>query len=110
MGVFKKMFLAGLGTMSLSREKAEAIVDELVKAGQIKEKEGRKLLDEIMQKAEGVRKDVEQKVTAQARAAYSKLNLATLEQLKKMEKRIQQLERELGKKTAGSRKASTGKK
>lgn len=109
MGVFKRMFLAGLGTMSLSKEKAEAIVDELVKAGQIKEKEGRKLLDEMLQKAETLRKEVEQKVSSQAKVAYGKLNLATLEQMKKMEKRIQQLERELAKKT-GAQKTSKGKK
>lgn len=109
MDVFKKAFLAGLGAMSLSRERAKALVAELIKAGELREKEGKKLVDEMMRKAESVRDEVETTINKQIHTAYKRLNLASIDQLKKMERRIQELERELAKAGRAARPASARK-
>jgi poly(hydroxyalkanoate) granule-associated protein len=106
MEIFKKVFLAGLGAVSLSQERTKEIVDELVKAGKLKEKDGQKLFKEMMAKATVVKKDLEVKVNQQAKVVYEKMNTVALDQLKKMERRIQSLEKELNK----SAKATPGKK
>jgi polyhydroxyalkanoate synthesis regulator phasin len=95
MDLFKRAFLAGLGALNLSREKAKEMIDELVKNGEIKEKEGRVLLDDLVKKAAAARKDVEKNVKTQVMGAYKKMNLASLDQVKKMEKRLQEMEKKL---------------
>ncbi len=105
MKIIKKAFLAGVGAVSLSRERAKAIADELVKQGKLREQEGRVLVEEMLRKASSVKKDMERTVNQQVSTAYRKINLATQEQLKKMERRIHELERELGKKSKSSTKA-----
>jgi polyhydroxyalkanoate synthesis regulator phasin len=110
---FKKLFLAGVGAVSLSKDRAQRVVKELIEQGKIREQEGRKLVEEMMKKAAEKRKDVEQTIGAQVSQAYQKVNLATQEQLKKMEKRIHELERELAKQNpqAGkTAKKKTGKR
>jgi len=106
MDAFKKAFLAGVGALSLSKERARKVVKELIEQGKIREQEGRKLVEDMLKKAETTRRDIEQIINTQVATAYSKINLATQEQLKKMERRIHQLERELAKKN----KAAVGKK
>jgi polyhydroxyalkanoate synthesis regulator phasin len=98
MDLFKRAFLAGVGALSLSREKAKAMIDELVANGQLKEKEGRAMLDDLAEKAEAARKDVEKNVKSQVQGAYKKMNLASLDQVKKMERRLQELEKALAQK------------
>jgi polyhydroxyalkanoate synthesis regulator phasin len=97
MDVFRKAFLAGLGALSLSREKAQKLVRELVKAGELRESEGRDLLDDLAKKAGVVKQEVEKTISQQMDAAYKRLNLVSLGQLKKMERRIHDLEQELAK-------------
>jgi polyhydroxyalkanoate synthesis regulator phasin len=112
MDVFKKAFLAGLGAVSLSQERTKELVEELVKAGKLKEKDGQKLFKEMMAKASVVKKDLEGKVNEQAKQVYAKMNTVAVDQLKKMEKRIQDLEKELSKsgKPTSAAKPKTAKK
>ena len=80
----KKVMLAGLGAVSLSQDRAKKVVEELVKQGELKEKEGRQVIDALMQRAETVRRDAEKGVQAQVETTMKKLNLASLDQLKKI--------------------------
>jgi polyhydroxyalkanoate synthesis regulator phasin len=108
--VLKKAFLAGLGAVSLSQERTREIVDELIKVGKLKEKDGEKIFKELMAKATVAKKDVESKVSQQVISSVGKLNLAALEQLKKLERRIQELEKSQakpGKKTTGAKKKTS---
>jgi polyhydroxyalkanoate synthesis regulator phasin len=108
MDVLKKAFLAGLGAISLSQERTREIVEELVKAGKLKEKDGEKVYKELMAKALAAKKDVESKMSSQVLSALGKLNNAALEQMKKMEQRIKDLEKQHSpaKKPAGAKKKS----
>ena len=95
MDVFRKAFLAGMGAMSLSSERAVKLVNELIEAGELREKEGRGLVDEMVKKAGEVKKEVESTIAKQMDAVHKRLNLVSLDQLKKMESRIQELEKKL---------------
>ena len=89
MDVFRKAYLAGMGAISLSSEHASKLVNDLVKAGELRKKEGRDLLDEMVKKA------LESTIAKQMDAACKRLNLVSLDQLTKMECRIQELEKKL---------------
>ena len=108
MDVFRKAFLAGMGAMSLSSDYAIKLVNELVKAGELREKEGRDLVDEIVKKAGEVKKEVESTIANQLDAAYKRLNLVSRDQLEEMESRIQELERKLTQASRTARSAKTG--
>jgi polyhydroxyalkanoate synthesis regulator phasin len=106
----KKLFLAGVGALSLSKERAQRVAKELIAQGKIREQEGRTLVAEMLKKAESARQEVEKTVKTQVSHAYQKVNLATQEQLKKMEKRIQELERELAKKNPSQGRSAKKKR
>jgi polyhydroxyalkanoate synthesis regulator phasin len=93
----KKAFLAGVGALSLSSDRAKKIIQELVRQGQLHEQEGRELVEDMMAKASVVRRDVEQKIGQQVKSATQNLNLTLRAQLKKMERRLHELERSLAK-------------
>ncbi len=95
MDLFKRAFLAGLGALSLSREKAKEMIDELVKNGEVKKDEGKAMLDDLLKRAETAQKEVEKSVKTQVQGAYRKMNLASLDHVKKMERRLQELEKKL---------------
>ena len=107
MDVFKKAFLAGMGAMSLSREHAIKLVNELIKEGELRKNEGRDLAEEMVKKAGEVKKEVVSTIAKQMDAAYKRLNLVSLDQLRKMESRIQELEKKLMKTSQTARSAKT---
>ena len=86
-----KMFMAGLGAMSMTREKAEQIFDEYVKRGQAEQAARTGFVKEMMDTAEKARKDFEKLVQEQAQTAVGKLHLATQDYLHRIEKKLDQL-------------------
>ena len=48
----KKMLLAGIGILSLTREKAEKITEDLIKRGEVNESESKEFVMELLDKAE----------------------------------------------------------
>jgi polyhydroxyalkanoate synthesis regulator phasin len=95
MDVFRKAFLAGMGAISLTSEHAHKLVSELVKAGELREKEGRSLLEEMVKKAGDVKKELESAIARQMDATHKRLRLVSLDQMKKMESRVEELEKRL---------------
>lgn len=49
--IFKDIFLAGVGAMSLTGEKAHEVVNKLIDQGEITVEQGQKISDELVQKA-----------------------------------------------------------
>lgn len=49
--ILRKALLFGIGSVSLTKEKAEELVKELKKKGQLSEKEGRRLVKEVLQRS-----------------------------------------------------------
>ena len=85
--IVRKSLLAGLGM----QEKVKTLVDELVKKGELSEKEGAKLMKEWVDKAEASKKDVGKMLTEGSHVAYDKLNIATKEELHALTKKVQQV-------------------
>ena len=82
--VIKKAMLVGLG----AQEKARELVDELVKAGELSKSEAAALVKEWTSKAEESTKDLDLKVKDTVAGAFEKLNIATRDDLEKLEKKI----------------------
>ena len=86
-----KFLLAGLGAISMTRERAEKIFDEYVSRGQVEKDARTGFVKDVMDTAQKTRSELEKIVSEQVRAAVSKLSLATHEDLARVEKKLDQL-------------------
>jgi polyhydroxyalkanoate synthesis regulator phasin len=68
---FQKLFSAGWGFVTFSEEKARSFIDEMIRRGEISQKEGEGLMKNIMEKIQTGSRDTEQKVREMIRK-YSK--------------------------------------
>jgi polyhydroxyalkanoate synthesis regulator phasin len=85
--IVRKALMAGLGM----QEKVKDLVDDLVKKGELNEREGAKLVKEFMDKAKTSRSDFEKKLQEGVSKGYEKANIATKEDVDKLIKKVQQL-------------------
>ena len=99
--IIKKAMLAGLG----AQEKAKEFVDELVKAGELSKNEGATLVKEWVSKAEESTKDMDHKVKDAIAVAFEKLNVATRDDLERLEKKIQGISARITKLEGGEGKS-----
>ena len=87
----KKTMLVGVGLAAVTREKIEEIVGELVKKGELSEKEGREMVDELVEKSKKVKKDLDKKVEKIVADTLNKLNIPTRDELTALKKKIDKL-------------------
>ena len=86
-----KIMLAGLGAMSMTREKAEEIFDEYVEKGKAQKENRAGFVQDLMDHAEKTKTDLEKVIAEQFEKAMAKQPLATKEDLKRVEEKLDQL-------------------
>ena len=75
--LIRKTVLAGLGAATLTKEKAEGFVDELVQRGEVTAEERPKFVKELVARAEESEKELEEKVNESVGKAIEKLGIPT---------------------------------
>lgn len=91
----KNILLAGIGSVALTYEKSESIINDLVKKGELTINQGKELNEELKKKMDKSKSDKEASNTLTAetlKEVLSSLNLATKQDLIELEKRIEKLE------------------
>jgi len=83
-----RLLLAGLGALSMTRERAEQIFDDYVRRGQVEKERRTGFVREMVEKAEKSRQDFENLITRQVREAVDKLNLPTRDDLARIEAKL----------------------
>ena len=86
-----KLLLAGLGALSMTRERAENIFEEYVRKGQVEKASRSGFVKEVLQTAEKTRKDLEEMISERVREAVGKLNLASREDIERLESKLDKL-------------------
>lgn len=86
-----KVMLAGLGAVSMTRERAEKIFEEYVKRGQAEKTSRTGFVKELMETAEKTRGDLERIVADQVKQALARFDLPTRADLKRVEEKLDQL-------------------
>jgi polyhydroxyalkanoate synthesis regulator phasin len=89
--LIKKTLLTGLGLAFLTKEKIEEVTKEFIDKGKLSEQEGKKLYDELLEKAEESKEDVKKQIESITKESMKKMNLASRDELQDMEKRLQEL-------------------
>lgn len=71
----RKVLLAGIGAIALAQEEIEDFVERLVERGEIAEKDGRKLLREVMDKRKKDAKKAEDEVTKRVESVMDRMSV-----------------------------------
>lgn len=95
---FEKMFLTGLGTISITKEKAERIVNELIARGKLEKSKKKETIDGLMKKGKDFKKTLEKLMETKTKRMLDRMELATKSDVKLLKKRIEVLEKKLSKK------------
>ena len=87
----------GLGVMDFTREKVEALVDDMVKRGELTEQETPQAVAEIMAKAQSEQEAFWEKLQGMVEKMVSETGLARAADLEALEKRVAALEKKMPK-------------
>lgn len=90
----KSIFLAGIGSLAYTYEKSMALVEELVKKGELTVSQGKELNEELkrkIKKEDGMAQE-ERYTIRQLKDMLAELNLATKEDIRQLNDRISKLE------------------
>jgi len=106
--LFRKGLLAGLGMLTLTREKVEQVLDDLVKKGEISKDESTRVIREWADKIDARTRESRLWIRSQIEEIWDQVrpgSEAKLEQisarLDKLEARLKKIETQLKKSTAG---------
>ena len=95
MDAFKKEMLLGLGVISLTKEKAEEAVDDLIKRGEVSREERFKMVDKLLKEAEKQEEELSGKISETVQKAITKIGLATKKDLEDISKRLEEIEKRI---------------
>jgi polyhydroxyalkanoate synthesis regulator phasin len=89
-----KMLLAGLGAMNMTRKRAEKIFDDLVRQGQAARGGRGSFVKEMVDAADKARKNMEDTISRQVHRALAKVDLASRNDVERLEKKLDQVLRQ----------------
>jgi poly(hydroxyalkanoate) granule-associated protein len=86
-----KLFLAGLGAMSMTKERAEKIFDEYVARGKVEKEQKQGFIKDVMEHAQKTKDELEKVISEQVKKGMSSLTVATKEDVKRLEAKLDKL-------------------
>jgi len=102
MSILKNTVLAGIGFASLTKKKAEELIDTLVKTGEVNKSEQKKAVMELLSKAEKTTKDATNKVGKEFDKAWDSITVprkkdfdALVSKVDRLSRRVNKLEKAL---------------
>ncbi len=95
----RKVLLAGVGAMALAQDEAESFVNRLVERGEIAEKEGRQLIQDMMEKrkkkAESAVEDTEKELDTRVERVLQRMNIPTRNDVNAISRQITALSKKV---------------
>lgn len=73
----RKVLLAGIGAVALAQEEIEEFVNKLIERGEIAERDGRKLMDELMEKRRKKTREAEAQLDERVEDLLDRMNVPT---------------------------------
>ena len=96
--LFKKFIYTSVGLVSLTAEKMEKSIKNLVDENKISTEEGKKIVDDLMKKTEAKREEFEDKLKEVTETVVSKFEFLKKHDYDTLVKRVEALEAEVAKK------------
>ena len=103
--LIQKTILAGIGAATMTKEKVEGLVDELVKRGEVTSEERPRIVQDLLTRVEENERVFEEKVSKTVEKAICRLGIPTKAGLDVLNEKMDRLTRkvdQMGKTTAKS--------
>ena len=84
----RRVLMAGVGAVVLAQEEVEEFVKKLVDRGEIAEKDGRKLVDDILEKRKGRAQKAEDALETRVEGLLDRMNVPTKSDIDELSKKI----------------------
>ncbi len=94
----KKTLWIGAGLAVMTVEKIEETVKEIVNRGHITEKEGKELVDDLIEKSRKAKRDLGERVENLVQETLQRLKIPSRREMDELKSKIEQLEKALEKK------------
>jgi poly(hydroxyalkanoate) granule-associated protein len=95
----RKVLLAGIGAVALAQDEIEEFVSKLVERGEIAEKDGRRLINDIADKrksrTEKVRTDIGSEVDKRMESLLKRMNIPSKSDIEGLNRKISALSRKI---------------
>jgi polyhydroxyalkanoate synthesis regulator phasin len=88
----KKAFLMSAGLAVMTTGKMKELIDELVKKGELSEKEARETLEELKEKSKQTKKEWEERIEDTIHAVMKRMNIPSRKELDELKDRLAKLE------------------
>lgn len=86
-----KVMLSGLGLMSVTRERAEQIFDEMVQRGQLEKSQRGRFVEDLTGTAKQARQEFQDILAKQVQQSMERLNLPTRDDIQRLETKVDSL-------------------
>lgn len=90
--LFRKGYLVGLGLASLTREKVEEVVDELVRRGEVAEKDRPRVVDDMITRMRDEQKRLTSMLRETAQKVVVEMGVPSRQQFDELLKRVEKVE------------------
>lgn len=87
----RKVLMAGIGAFALAQEEIEDFVNRLIERGEIAEKDGRKLVREMMDKRKKEAEKAEDEITKRVESVMERMSVPTKADIEALGEKITQL-------------------
>lgn len=82
--LIEKGFLAGIGLLSMTREKAEKVIDELSREGELQKSEVKQWVDKLSDRGEEERDALRKLIRDEMKKVLDEMGLVTKEDIQKL--------------------------
>ena len=91
----RKVLMAGIGAIALTQEAAEDFVNRLIERGEIAEKDGRKLIKEVMDKRKKGTEKAEDEVTKRVETVLDRMSVPSKADIDSLSEKIAELSKKV---------------
>ena len=89
--LIKKTMLAGVGLAAMTKDKVEELAEELTEKGELSEKEGKELVDDLLKRSKQAKKDLDKKMEDVVTKVLKKMDVATKKDIARMDRKIKNI-------------------
>jgi len=93
--LLRKVLLATLGAAVIAQEEIEALINKLVERGEIAEKDGKKLMHEMMDKRKSKTQEVEEEFNKNLKDVLERMNIPTKSDIDSLSQKIAGLSKKI---------------
>jgi len=91
----RKLVLASIGAVAIAQEELEHLINKLVERGELAEKEGKKLLNELKEKRKKKTAKAEEEINKQVEELMTSMNVPTKDDIDALGDKINDLDKKV---------------